>query len=62
VINYAKKIGNVKKACRYYRKLEKEKPGLISRLILFVNPKGLKSNQFLDDLKRINALRGLKLS
>jgi hypothetical protein len=28
----------------------------------FVNPKGLNSNQFLEDLKKIIALRGLEIN
>ena len=30
--------------------------------LTLVNPKGQKSNQFLEDLKRINGLRGIKIN
>jgi hypothetical protein len=44
---------------RCYRRQEKEKPGLKSRLSHKVKAKGQNSNTFLEDLKSINALRGL---
>jgi len=38
---------------------EKKRPAKISRSSLLVNLRGLKSNQFLEDLKRIDVLRGI---